>query len=41
MRIPVGGEEEEPPPSSGTDLGGARLVQLTSFFSSGTTDHNR
>lgn len=27
-------------PSRGTDFGGARLVQLTSFFSRGTTDHS-
>lgn len=27
-------------PSRGTDLGGAKLLQLTSFFSRGTTDHS-
>lgn len=36
FRRPLGGCE----PSRGTDFGGARLLQLTSFFSSGTTDHN-
>lgn len=49
LRMPVfgaAGEEDEdespvPPPSNGTVRGGARLAQLTSFFSRGTTDHSR
>lgn len=36
FRRPLGGCD----PSRGTDFGGARLLQLTSFFSRGTTDQS-
>lgn len=36
FRRPLGGCD----PSIGTDFGGARLLQLTSFFSRGTTDQS-